>query len=173
MIKLMKKIFFLCNLLIVFNGCNSASQQYLITMNGIYSKEIGIQQFSISQFKAGKFDSTDIRPKDHTEIMRYCCSIRPGKTEKMSVLFKDTLDYKWEYCKLDTSLVDSNYNGSTVTSSTGNEIPNTNLSISLPFRIEKGYVYQIFGLTGVNGSFYFSLNNENELFIQFHDQGPF
>jgi len=44
--------------------------------------------------------------------------------------------------------------------------------MTLPFIIKKGFVYQIFGLPDLDGSYYFRLDADDKLIVQFSDSGP-
>lgn len=165
-------------LLSMCGSCKMVPNQFIITMNGVYSKKQKIIEFSISQFKIDGFDENGIRPKNHEELMRYCCKLKSSKHNIKNVLFKDTANYFWERCKLDTSLV-SNSSLSLqqkidLIKIKERKNPGLNLSnYKIPFQIEKGFVYQIFGLPNFEGSYYFYIDSSNKLKVQYQDGGPF
>ena len=167
--------------LLILSGCQSPSGNYKITSEGVFSKKYTITQFSISQFILDHDNLEDIRPIDHTELMRYCCELLKETNGEKNVFFNsDNSQYRWSLCRLDTTLITNdslnslslkdkleyiNQKDSLITF-------NLNDDFRLPFIIMPGYVYQIFGLPKLEGSYYFCLNSENKLLIQFADKGP-
>lgn len=178
----MKFIIFFIWFFIVLSGCQDSSSTYRIKIEGVYSQRGSITNFSISQFNIDHEQLDDIRPHSHIELMRYCCELRTSKNGSKHVLFSpmDTINYDWFLCKLDTSIV-SNDSLNNLTfeeklrylhsrDRDQNIIRDNNLH--LPFTIRKGYVYQIFGLRNLDGSYYFRLGPNNTLIVQFFDRGP-
>jgi hypothetical protein len=150
--------------------------EFMITEKGVNSKKRKIIQFSISQFKSDSFNDNDIRPKNHEELMRYCCKVKSSQSRIKNVLFKDTTNYFWEFCKLDTSMVSNSALSmqQKIDLIKIREHKNINLhNYKIPFQIEKGFVYQIFGLPDFEGSYYFCIDNFNKLKVQCQDQGSF
>ena len=162
----------------ILASCKDLGNLYTITRYGVYSKYHKISHFSISQFKLEYLDKNDIRPKNHVELMRYCCDIKPSLNKLKKVLFRDTSNYFWEYCKLDTSFVTNNSLSfkQKIDLIKLHEQQNNDLDLikyKLPFQIEKGFVYQIFGLPDLDGSFYFCIDSSNKFIVQYQDAGPF
>jgi len=167
-------------IVIVF-GCGYTSNSYQIKKDGVFSKKSIITQFSISQFKMDHKILDDIRPNEHTELMRYCFELKDDRKGNKGVLFKTGgSNHRWTLCKLDTTIIanDSLNNLSfgeklkyikerdkLRTDSPSNDFP-------LPFAIQNGYVYQIFGLPNLKGSYYFCLDSDNKLLVQYEDGGP-
>ncbi len=169
-------IFYVC-----LSGCTAREKLYQITVDGVTSRSKTITEFSISQFKKDHLDESDIRPNEHNELMRYCCKLSvENKGKKMVFFGKDTPNYTWSLCKLDTSLamVDSLSNLtvlqklSRLKSRDSLKISINDENLKLPFVVQNGYVYQIFGLEKMEGSYYFCFNSEGKLIIQFVDKGP-
>jgi len=139
-------IFFL---LFVF-GCKliiPPSERYRITQKGIRSKTgCKLTNMSISQFKRDDVSLEDIRPKTKIEIYRYNCEIKEGFIGSSFISFeKNNKGYNWSPVKA------------------GN----------VPIIIEKGYVYQVFGLCDLEGSYYFCLDSTSQkLIVQYQDAGP-
>lgn len=172
------KLLFLFSFFLLFMGvsCKKMPDQFTITENGVYSKKHKIIQFSISQFKKDGIDENDIRPKNHDELMRYCCKLKSSNYNIKAVLFRDTTNYLWELCKLDTSLVSNSTLSLQQKIDLVKLIEQKNFDLSnykIPFQIEKGFVYQIFGLPNFEGSYYFCTDNSNKLKVQYQDEGPF
>lgn len=162
-------------------GCQQALDIYQIKIDGVFAKSTIITQFSVSEFKMDHADLTDIRPKEHTELMRYCCYLKNGAKGDNKVLFNmDNLNYRWSLCKLDTHIVESDslnklsFEEKLKYLNETDQYKNDKLvdGVTLPFQIRKGFVYQIFGLPNLEGSFYFLLNSNNKLIVQFVDKGP-
>jgi hypothetical protein len=126
-------------------------------------------------------DLSDIRPSTHVELMRYCCEIQMGGKGERTVFFKmNNTNYRWTLCKPDLSiLTNDSLNHLTFKEklafvqkqdSTKHEI--SSIHRQLPFQVEKGYVYQIYGFPNLEGSYYFCLSSGNELVVQYVDAGP-
>ena len=91
---------------IFMTGCKHSSSSFQITKDGVFSKSGIITQFSISQYKIDSENLGDVRPNNHTELMRYCCELKANRSGSKKILFKsDNSSYRWSLCKLDTSIV--------------------------------------------------------------------
>lgn len=166
-------------LIILIVHCGDKGNSTRVTVDGVYSFH-QITQFSISKFKRNNESLTDIRPENHEEIMRFCCDLKDKHKPATFVFFNmsDT-NYSWHLCKLNTSLIENDSLRSLSfeeklkflqTDTTYNKTPF--VKQQLPFVIETGYVYQLFGIRDLNGSLYFCLNNSGKLLVQFVDKGP-
>lgn len=173
------QVLVLCFGIIIF-GCKSSLNPVKITKEGIFFDDRVINQFSISQFKDDSKSLSDIRPNNHTEVMRYCCELKAGGKGNNKVLFKDDNSmYRWRLCLLDTSNVKHNGVNPTAFTDSSKVLEEINKfkehvgkEIILPFTIEKGYVYQLFGIPDIEGSYYFRIKADGELIVQFFDNGP-
>ena len=174
------KVYVIC-ISLVLSSCQYGLDRYTITPDGIYSKSGPIREFSITQYPIDHDGMEDIRPLSHFEVMRYCCELRPNRSPSKRVFFSsnDGRTYRWSLCKLDISIIAND---------SLNNLPfeeklkyadrkkadrsTIDQSVNLPFNIEQGYVYQIFGLKDLDGSYYFRLDSNNRLIVQFFDRGP-
>lgn len=165
---------------IFMTGCKYSSSSFQITKDGVFSKSRIITQFSISQYKIESENLDDIRPNSHTELMRYCCELKANKSGSKKILFKsDNSRYRWSLCKLDTSIVtNDSLNALTFEDKSRyleertkfeKRIPKEEMALS--FIIKKGFVYQIFGLPDLDGSYYFRLDSDDKLIVKFFDNG--
>jgi len=166
---------------IFMTGCKYSSSSFQITKDGVLSKSRIITQFSISQYKIDSENLDDIRPNNHSELMRYCCELKNNRSGSKIILFKsDDSRYRWSLCKLDTSVVtNDSLNALTFEDKfryfeerTKFEKRIPEKEMTLPFIIKKGFVYQIFGLPDLDGSYYFRLDSDDKLIVQFFDSGP-
>lgn len=176
------RLFILLLCVVLFKtGCKYSSSSFQITTDGVFSKSRIITQFSISQYKIDSQNLEDIRPKDHKELMRYCCELKADSSGSKKVLFKnDNSRYRWSLCKLDTSIVESDslneltFRDKLIHLKERDKfekyIPEDEMT--LPFIIKKGFGYQIFGLPDLEGSYYFRLDSDDKLIVQFFDSGP-
>jgi hypothetical protein len=162
-------------------GCKYSSSFFQITKDGVFSNSRIITQFSISQYKIDSENLDNIRPNNHKELMRYCCVLKAYRSGSKKILFKsDNPRYRWSLCKLDTSIVaNDSLNALTFEDKSRyleerakfeKHIPEEEMT--LPFIIKKGFVYQIFGLPDLDGSYYFRLDSVDKLIVQFFDSGP-
>lgn len=166
-------------LFVMLFGC-STKDNYSIERFGLSSKYGEIVSFSISQFKSDSESLEDIRPINHTEVMRYCCEVKKSKNASSHVFFSDTSNYNWSLCLLDTSIVtnDSLNNlsdGEKLKYIQMQNIKNSFVGASdyrIPFIVQKGYIYQLFGLNDLEGSFYFRLSDKGDFEVQFYESGP-
>lgn len=166
---------------LVLCGCYYGQDRYVLTAEGVYSKSAPIRQFSITQYPIDHDGMDDIRPMSHVEVMRYCCELRPNRNPSRRVLFSsaDGRNYRWSLCKLDTSIISNDSLNSLsfeeklkyADRKKADRSP-IDQRFNLPFNVKRGYVYQIFGLKNLNGSFYFRLDSNNRLVVQFFDNGP-
>jgi len=160
------------------------SHLYSIDKNGVASKSgCTIETMSISQFNRDHNNFNDIRPNNHNEVTRYCCWLNNNSKGSSKISFSMTnRHYSWFLCKPDESILENDsLNNLTVREKLEYikrkellEPDNKNYlhQESLPFKIKKGYVYQIFGLCDVEGSYYFCLDANNKLIVQYFDSGP-
>lgn len=164
---------------IVLSGCFT-KDNYSIERVGLSSKNSGVESFSISQFKSDSQSKEDIRPVNHTEVMRFCCEVKKGKKALRRVLFSDTSNYRWSLCLLDTSIVTNDSLNKLSDEEKRRYIKEQNIAnglkgksdFQIPFVIQRGYVYQLFGLDNLDGSFYFRLSDQGDLKVQFFESGP-
>lgn len=165
---------------IFMTECKYSSNSFQITVDGVFSKSRIITQFSISQYKIDSENLDDIRPNNHTELMRYCCELKANRSGSKKIQFKsDNSKYRWSLCKLDTSIVvNDSLNALSFEDKLKhlkernkfeNHIPHDEMK--LPFVIKKGFVYQIFGLPDLDGSYYFRLDSDDKLIVKFFDNG--
>ena len=173
---LRKFTFFL--IVVLFGNCTKP--RVSIEVDRITTTNRPVDFFAISQFKRDHLDLIDIRPKKHIEVMRYCCEAKENRPRSKTVYFADTLNFRWSLCKLDTSYVTVETLNETSLKKVITEtdiilkLPtnNQNAYFKLPFSIDSGYVYQIFGLNDLNRSCYFCLDEEKNIVIQFFEKGP-
>jgi len=180
------KHFLFCALVFVYS-CKLVlppSERYTITQKGIRSKTgCQITNMSISKFRRDDESDSDIRPKDRNEITRYCCWLKNGRRGKRRISFLEADgNYSWYLCKLDMSILESDsLNSLTLTDKLAyskkmelEAIKDKNYvhRDSFPLIVQKGYVYQVFGLCDVDGSYYFCLDANGKLIVQYKDAGP-
>lgn len=136
--------------LMILVGCNiilHPSERYRITLKGIKARTgCKITYMSISKFNRNDVSKGDIRPKEKNEIIRYSCWLNEGFKGVSSISFdKINNGYSWFPKKEGTA----------------------------PFIVERGFVYQAFGLCDINGSYYFCIDSvTNKFVVQYQDAGP-
>jgi hypothetical protein len=103
-------------------------------------------RLSISKFQRDDVAQGDIRPKSYKETRRFNFWLKDGGEGSSSIFFdEDNAQYK--------------------------SFPE--VSKASPLEIEQGFVYQVFGLCDVDGSYYFCLDSlTNRLIVQYQDAGP-
>lgn len=177
----MRYVIILLEVFFIVAGCQDPAKSYSITIQGVFSKNAAIDHFSISQFKLDHQDLRDIRPKSHSELMRYCVDLKEKSLAQKIVLFdKSESDYQWTLCKLDTSLLANDSLSRLpfeeklkyLNAREQSNKSSVNRTILFPFAVRKGYVYQIFGLPDIHGSYYFCLSADDKFLVQYVDQGP-
>lgn len=180
------KIWLLFFILTCLN-CNyslALSERYTIDINGIKSRTgCTIENMSISQYSRDHNNLEDIRPNNINEITRYCCWLNKDAKGSDEVSFwKSNSNYRWYLCKLDMSILENDSLNALplqeklvyikkmemIKSNNKNHAQRD----SFPFNIQKGYVYRVFGLCDIEGSYYFCLDSTNKLIVQYQDGGP-
>lgn len=178
------------NLLVIlyfFLACNdtlSPPERYIIDRTGIKSRTGCIlENISISQYNLDHDNFKDIRPINRNEVTRYCCSLNENSKGSDEISFlKATSNYRWYLCKLNTNIVENDSLNNLPLQEKLEYIKRMELATisdknyvhrdSFPFNIQQGYVYRVFGLCDIEGSYYFCLDSLNKLVIQYFDRGP-
>ena len=148
---------------------------YVVTKEMVRSKEnVRIDSFTIVVYRKVENGST---LNSGSEISRYCCVFR-GKTRPKKVVYFDRLkdDYFWQRCDLNLAYVenDSLKNLSLEEKRKMINIDTARTFDRMPFEFQSNQVYQIFGLKGIDGSYFFEINNStNEIEIEYFEGGPF
>ena len=130
-----------------------------------------------------EIDITDIRPNNRNEVTRYCCSLNKNSKSSKEILFSNlNKNYKWSLCELDLSIVENDsLNALSIEEKLEytkrrelleSRVKDSVTKGSLPFTIQKGFVYHVFGLCNIEGSYYFCLDSTNKLLVQYQDGGP-
>jgi len=138
---------------------------------------------SISQLNLDHSNLNDIRPNAKNEVTRYCCWLNKNSKGSSSISFwKANSNYRWFLCKWDMSIIENDsLNNLTLQEKLDYTKRMEQIRLkdknfvhrdSFPFIIQKGYVYQVFGLCDVEGSFYFCLDSTDNLIVQYVDRGP-
>ena len=172
---------YLIAIVLLVGGCQSREKAYKISKEGVFSNHTIITQFSISQFPMDHLNTDDIRPHSHVETMRYCCELKKNQHGKTKIIFAtNDSNYRWNLCKLDMSLIENDSLNNLSFEAKLQYLKERNRHrtyvpsdhFRLPFQVDKGYVYQIFGLPNLEGSYYFRLDSDDKLLVQFVDMGP-
>lgn len=177
-------IFAFCFLLIDCRFVLPEHKRYTIDKSGIKSRTgCMIENMSISQYNRDTSYTSDIRPKDRNEVTRYCCWLNKDYKGSNYISFsKPTLSYRWYLCKPDMSILENDsLNSLTLKEKLAYLEEKEKRALvdknylhkdSFPFIIQKEYVYKVFGLCNVEGSYYFCLDSNNKLIVQYQDRGP-
>ena len=180
----MKKLFVILFFFVACNVTLGPSERYIIDRTGIKSRTGCIlENISISQYKRDHDNLNDIRPININEVTRYCCSLNENSKGGDEIYFlKATPNYQWYLCKLNTNIVENDSLNNLPLQEKLQYIKRMELAMisdknyihrdSFPFNIQQGYVYRVFGLCDIEGSYYFCLDGSNKLVIQYFDKGP-
>ncbi|RKN76819.1 hypothetical protein [Ulvibacterium marinum] len=146
--------------------------QYQITKTKIISeKGERIDSFSIA------IHSRDsIKPNNYFELDRYCCSFTGTGKPSKQVVFNNINDgYSWEKCHVIFDYVEKDSLKNLTVKEKLEIIDQNNQSEDfdrMPFKFERDKVYHLFGLKGIEGSYYLSLDSSNNLIVEYFDGGP-
>ncbi len=123
------------------------SKRYRITVDGIEARTgCRLTSVATSKFRRDDLGPTDIRPKSDSEICRFNFVLEVGKVGSTMILFDKENDGYRSFPKV---------------------------SAASHLKIERGFVYQVFGLCDVEGSYYFCKDSVGDkLIIQYQDAGP-
>ncbi len=181
----MKNLIFFFIFLSQAYSCSLAPpDRYEIDITGIKSRtECTIENLSISQYYRDNNSLDDIRPNNRNEVTRYCCSLNKNSKSSKEILFSNlNKNYKWSLCELDLSIVENDsLNALSIEEKLEytkrrelleSRVKDSVTKGSLPFTIQKGFVYHVFGLCNIEGSYYFCLDSTNKLLVQYQDGGP-
>lgn len=173
-----RKQILLSALAIVCFSCSYST--YEISTDSVSHSFRKIEHFSISQYHRDNENLEDVRPNDRTELTRYCCELKQDGIAMNTVFFDDTINYLWRLCKLDTSIVVNDSLNSLTLSQKLDYVEKMEeydrlynpTRFGTPFKIENGFVYKIFGLPRLAGSYYFYIDSLGKLIVQYHNEGP-
>ncbi|HEY6437643.1 MAG TPA: hypothetical protein VIY47_13710 [Ignavibacteriaceae bacterium] len=168
-------------------SCNHSlppSERFTVDINGVTSRTgCVIETMSISQYNVDHNNLNDIRPNNRNEITRYCCWLKNDSKGSTKISFLNASpNYRWYLCKLDMSILENDsLNGLSEQEKLAYIKREEIIALrdknyvhrdSFPFIIQRGYVYHMFGLCNIEGSYYFRLDATNKLIVQYQDGGP-
>lgn len=160
-------------------GCDLLFSRYYYTINcsGIKSNtRSGIERFTIALYER---DGYSLRPKDYSkELARFCFEYKGENGGLRQVSFiKCNSKYKWSRCDLDLRFVTID-SLKDLTIEQKLELLKEEGSFSdykdkMPFKFEKDTLYHIFGLNGIDGSYFMAIDENNKLVVDYFEGGPF
>jgi hypothetical protein len=161
-------------------GCNiidsHTGTKYEINNEYIKGK-IKIDGFSIAEIKVTSINKNGL-PIKEKEVNRYCCELKDGKLKKKIYFDKKNEGYKWflctpsfKYMEVDSlkdltledklARIKKDGSGKTIYYDTK------------PFEFKKGKWYHLFGLEGIEGSYFLYVNDDGTINVKYFDGGPF
>ena len=147
---------------------------YKVTLTEIVSKKgERINSFTIAIYERDSL-MLSLRPDNFKEIDRYCCSfIGEGKSSK-KVFFNKLKDgYIWQRCHLVLDFVekDSLKNLSIKEKLAMVNVGKPESFDKMPFEFNRNKVYHLFGFNNFEGSYYLTLDDSDNLIVDYFDGG--
>ncbi len=172
---------FTCLILIViamFYSCSVINSQfgaqYEITMDFIKGKS-PIERFQIAVLKKTELNEQGY-PLDNNELERYCC-FSDGDNSARKIFFQRANDgYQWTVCTPDLKYVEVDSLINLSEEEKRQRIGGSKSPVAyntMPFKFESDKVYHLFGLEGIEGSYYLYFSEKKEFIVKYFDGGPF
>ena len=169
---------YLCFIIsVIAVGCVLLEENtYEVTLDGIKSKG----NTELRQFTIALYDKPEGQMRPHPtskELARYCFEFDSVKKSGKKVSFTESNNhYVWSRCDLDLSYIETDSLKSLPLREKLALIHTDTLAITffkrMPFSISQDTLYHVFGLDGIEGSYYMALDENNTLVVDYFDGGP-
>lgn len=150
--------------------------KYEITHEYIKGK-IKIDGFSIAELEVSKISDEGL-PIYEKEVIRYCCESKGEKLKKKIYFNKKNDGYKWSLCTPSFKYVEVDSLKNLTLEEKLDRIRKDGSGKPIyydvmPFQFQTGKWYHLFGLEGIEGSYFLYYNKQNEFIVKYFDGGPF
>ena len=167
---------FLVVITIVLSACGESEKvnkgPYDLSEAEITSKK-SIERLTVAQIDVSEISPEGI-PVRFREHARFCCEVKPNSSAKKRIDLKSENEaYRWFLCNLNTRFAedDSLKNLSIKEKLAIVDVGEVKYLDKLPFDLNSGEWFQVFGLADVDGAYYVRMDENEGFVVKYYEGG--